>query len=499
MRSNLWMRALAPLSTRVVFGWVVAGALSLAPAAQAQTALTRGVAVTGLSGAQGATRDYTLVVPAGATQLSFALSGGTGDADLYVRRAAVPTTSTNDCASAGSTNTERCAFAAPSAATYFVRVLGYRAYSGATLVANFTPAAAPTPTVVLQNGAVLSGQGAAAGAWLRYRIDVPAGASNLQVSTSGGTGAVDLYVRAALEPTTSAYDCRPLVVGNAEACSFAQPATGSYFIGLYGFQAFSGVTLRVSYTLPAPPPPGTGSTWNGFDAYYVQAIGKTGVALRVALNEAAARSHRRLSYADVWEALKYTDEDPANTANVILIYTGRSQAKTFNASGNPDPDAWNREHVWPKSKGFPDEPQWAHTDVHHLRPADVTVNSTRGNKDFDWGGTAIGEAPGNLTDADSFEPRAADKGDIARMMFYMAVRYEGNDATGVGNLELADSVGVTGNFLGKRCALVSWHRQDPVNADEIRRHARIVERQGNRNPFVDYPAWVEQVFGAGCP
>jgi serine protease len=69
----------------------------------------------------------------------------------------------------------------------------------------------------------------------------------------------------------------------------------------------------------------------------------------------------------------------------------------------------------------------------------------------------------------------------------------------VGNLELADTVGVTGNFMGKRCTLVSWHRQDPVSADEIRRHARIVERQGNRNPFVDYPAWVEENFGAGCP
>ena len=481
-------------------GLVVSLLVVSAPAAWAQTALTKGVTVSGISGASGSTRDYTLVVPAGATGLSFRLSGGTGDADLYVRRGATATSSTNDCASTGSTNAETCSFATPTAATYFVRVQGYRSYSGASLLANYTAGGTPAPTVSLQNGVALGGQGAAQGAWLRYTITVPAGASNLAITSSGGTGAVDLYVRAATAPTLTVYDCRPLVVGNNETCSFAQPQATTYHIGLYGFQAFSGVTIKAQYTVPAPPPGGGGATWSGFESYYVQAIGKTGVALRSALNQAAARGHARKTYAEVWDLLKYTDEDPANTANVILIYTGRSQAKTYNASANAsDQDAWNREHVWPKSRGFPDEAQWAYTDIHHLRPADVSVNSTRGNKDFDWGGTAIGEAPGNFTDADSFEPRAAVKGDIARMMFYMAIRYEGSDATGVPNLELAETAGTTGSVLGKRCALVTWHRQDPVSADEIRRHARIVERQGNRNPFVDYPAWAEELFGAGCP
>jgi serine protease len=285
------------------------------------------------------------------------------------------------------------------------------------------------------------------------------------------------------------------VVGNNESCSFAQPQATAYHVGLYGFKAFAGVTLTVSFTTAA-----SGATWSGFENYYVQAIGKTGVALRSALNQSTQRGHTRLSYSAIWDAIKHTDEDPANANNVILLYTGRSQAKTYNAGTySSDPDAWNREHVWPKSHGFPNESQWAHTDLHHLRPADVSVNSTRGNKDFDWGGSAIGEAPGNYTDADSFEPRAAVKGDIARMMFYMAIRYEGNDSSGVGNLELADTLPTSGTLLGKRCVLVSWHRQDPVDALEIRRHARIVERQGNRNPFVDFPAWVDELFGAGCP
>ena len=491
MRLMVSKRALA-------LGFTLAAAL-VPQAVLAQTALTKGVALTSLSAAKGSTKDYSLVVPAGATNLSFKLSGGSGDADLYVRRGAIATTSTNDCASTGTTNAETCSFAAPSAATYYVRLLAYSSYSGASLVANYTAGSTPPPTVTLQNGVSLGSQAAAAGAWLRYRIDVPTGATNLAVTTSGGTGAVDLYVRAGAEPSSSAWDCRPLVIGNNESCSFAQPQVTSYYIGLYGYQAFSGVTVKAQYSVPTTPPPGTGATWSGFDAYYVQAIGKTGLALRTSLNQHAAFGHVRKTYSEVWDAIKYTDEDQANSANVILLYTGRSQAKTYNASGNTDPDAWNREHVWPKSHGFPDEAQWAHTDIHHLRPADVSVNSTRGNKDFDWGGTAISEAPGNLTDADSFEPRAAVKGDIARMMFYMAVRYDGNDSSGVGDLELAETTGTSGNFLGKRCALVSWHRQDPVDALEIRRHARIVERQGNRNPFVDYPAWVEELFGAGCP
>lgn len=488
--SPVIVAALSALSALSAFGALAA--------AQAQQAISNGVAVTGLSGALNSTRDFTLAVPAGATQLSFTLSGGTGDADLYVRRGAQATSSTRDCASIGSTNAERCSFASPAADTYYVRVQAYRAYSGVSLVGSYTAGGGGgTPeTVTLQPGVPVTGQGAAAGAWLRYRIDVPAGATNLVVRSSGGTGASDLYVRAGAEPTSTTFDCRPLVVGNEETCSFAQPQATTYYIGLYGYKAFSGVTLSASFSLP----PSGGATWPGFDAYYVNAIGKTGVALRVALNEAAARHHARMSYSAVWDALKYTDEDPANTANVILLYTGRSQAKTHNASGNAsDPDAWNREHVWAKSHGFPDEGQWGHTDIHHLRPADVSVNSTRGNKDFDWGGSAIGEAPGNLTDGNSFEPRAAVKGDVARMMFYMAMRYEGNDNTGVGNLELADSVGTSGNLFGKRCTLIAWHRADPVSADEIRRHARIVERQGNRNPFVDYPAWAEELFGTGCP
>lgn len=133
-----------------------------------------------------------------------------------------------------------------------------------------------------------------------------------------------------------------------------------------------------------------------------------------------------------------------------------------------------------------------------MRPTDVSVNSTRGNKDFDIGGSAIAEAPGNFTDADSFEPRNAVKGDVARMMFYMAVRYNGGDNTGTVDLNLVDYSGTANGNLGKLCVLLAWHNQDPVSTTEINRHARIVQRQGNRNPFVDYPAWANEIWDAYC-
>lgn len=350
--------------------------------------------------------------------------------------------------------------------------------------------------IAINNNETKTNLGGASNSETRFELQVPASATNLTITTSGGSGDLDLYVRQGTAPTTSNYTCRPYVSGNNENCNFSTPAAGTWHILLRGYSTFSGVTLKVSYTVNGTST--GGATWSGFDAYYSDAIGLSGTQLKNTLATIAARNHTRMSYAQVWDALKYTDEDPNNTSNVILIYTGRSQAKTFNSSGNNNPDAWNREHTWPKSHGFPDESDWAYTDIHHLRPEDASVNSTRGNKDFDNGGSSIGEAPGNYTDSDSFEPRNTVKGDLARMMFYMDVRYNSNDNTGTENLVLVNNTGTSGGNLGKICTLLAWHNQDPVSQEEINRHARIVSRQGNRNPFVDYPAWANQVWGSAC-
>ncbi|MEA9480036.1 S8 family peptidase [Xanthomonas campestris] len=98
----------------------------------------------------------------------------------------------------------------------------------------------------LTNGTPVTGLGAATGAELNYTITVPAGSGTLTVSTSGGSGDADLYVRAGSAPTDSAYTCRPYRSGNAETCTITAPS-GTYYVRLKAYSTFSGVTLRASY------------------------------------------------------------------------------------------------------------------------------------------------------------------------------------------------------------------------------------------------------------
>ncbi|MGE7387277.1 endonuclease I family protein [Streptomyces sp. NPDC004126] len=226
------------------------------------------------------------------------------------------------------------------------------------------------------------------------------------------------------------------------------------------------------------------------DDYYAPAAGKTGAALKTALHD-IIKTQSRVTYDGVWNALKVTDQDPANPNNVILVYSGRSQSKSTNGGGVND---WNREHVWAKSHGDFGTATGPGTDLHHLRPEDVTVNSTRGNKDFDKGGSPVAEAPGSFTDADSFEPRDAVKGDVARMLLYMAVRYDGGD--GFADLEMNDKVNNgTAPLFGRISLLKQWNQMDPPDAFEQRRNQVIYDTyQHNRNPFVDHPEWVNSIW-----
>ncbi|UED87730.1 endonuclease I family protein [Streptomyces profundus] len=225
--------------------------------------------------------------------------------------------------------------------------------------------------------------------------------------------------------------------------------------------------------------------------YYADAFGKTGEPLRAALHEIISADATRLSYSQVWDALKVTDRDPTDPGSVILLYTGNSRSAD-NHGGNVG--QWNREHVWPQSHGGFGTSPGPGTDLHHLRPSDVQVNSDRGNKDFDNGGTEVPRAPGNFTDADSWEPRDEIKGDIARMAFYMAIRWEGGD--GFADLEVNDTAG-NGSvpYLGRLSTLLEWHEQDPPDAAEQARNDVIYEDfQHNRNPFVDHPEWVADIW-----
>ncbi len=252
--------------------------------------------------------------------------------------------------------------------------------------------------------------------------------------------------------------------------------------GLTGSSAFALVG-----TNPDPDPdPGDPSIPAG---YYDPAAGRTGAALATALH-GIIDGNARLTYTQVWEALKVTDADPNNSANVIEFYSGRSVPKSTNG-GNADD--WNREHTWPQSHGDFGTASGPGTDLHHLRPEDVTVNSTRGNKDFDNGGSAVAQCSDCFTDADSFEPRDSVKGDVARGLMYMAVRYEGGD--GFADLELNNSINGTTPYLGKISVLLAWHAADPVTAAERARNGKVyADYQGNRNPFIDHPEYAEAIW-----
>ncbi|QWF77274.1 endonuclease I family protein [Amycolatopsis sp. CA-230715] len=226
------------------------------------------------------------------------------------------------------------------------------------------------------------------------------------------------------------------------------------------------------------------------DDYYKDAEGKSGAELKAALHTIISKMDK-LDYDQVWDGIKATDEDPANSANVIDVYSGKSQPKTSNGGGTSD---WNREHVWAKSHGDFGTGTGPGTDLHHLRPEQVSVNSERGNKDFDNGGGEVEGAPGNRTDDDSFEPRDAVKGDVARMILYMAVRYDGDD--GAPDLEPNDKVdNGSAPAIGRLSVLKAWSQQDPPDAFEQHRNQVVFDKfQHNRNPFIDHPEWVTSIW-----
>jgi len=202
-------------------------------------------------------------------------------------------------------------------------------------------------------------------------------------------------------------------------------------------------------------------------------------------------NHDEPSYNDLRDfILKESDEDPQNSNNIILLYTGRSQAKsTFGGGANE----WNREHTWAKSHGdFGNNPPCG-TDAHMIRPTDASVNSARGNKDFDEGGQQHSEATECYYTEYTWVPRDAVKGDVARMILYMDVRYEGDN--GELDLTAVDAINTSpAPQHGKLGTLLQWHAQDPPDAFEINRNNVVYSYQENRNPFVDHPEFVAMIW-----
>lgn len=269
--------------------------------------------------------------------------------------------------------------------------------------------------------------------------------------------------------------------------------------------------------------------------YYATVITSSPQALRDSLH-AIIDDHTRYPYTssstDTWDVLEIADEDREEPDNIITIYRNASYLKR--TGGN---DFYNREHTWPKSYGFPDNGaslNYPYTDMHHLFLSDSDYNFERSNKPYDdcdagcqqhvtvsndGRGGVGGGYPGdsNWTDGDYTEGRwetwSGRRGDVARAMMYMDVRYEGglHGITGFAepDLILTDNRNLmdqsnTGNnetvgYMGLLSVLLQWHAQDPVDAIEMQHHEAVASFQGNRNPFIDHPEWAACVFEGICP
>lgn len=179
----------------------------------------------------------------------------------------------------------------------------------------------------------------------------------------------------------------------------------------------------------------------------------------------------RLEYYQRHEYLYDADEDPSNPDNVILMYSGDSRPEDEYQQGDLSTgETFNTEHIYPQSRLASDESK---NDMHHMRVADVDINSERLNYPF-----TDGSGDYKLIDGDKWFPGDDWRGDVARMVMYVNLRY-GEDFATVGSLEL---------FL-------EWNIEDPVSDFEIQRNNVIEAAQGNRNPFIDNPYLATLIWG----
>ncbi|WP_010136641.1 endonuclease [Ochrovirga pacifica] len=226
-------------------------------------------------------------------------------------------------------------------------------------------------------------------------------------------------------------------------------------------------------------------------------LNKTGLALKEELSSKITSTHTRsLSYSDVWNACKATDQNPDNANEVLLIYgyqdttTGTyARRRNIHQNGGGSSD-WNREHSYPKSVGIPNlGTSGPGADAHHLRASDVKLNNNRGSKKYAAGSGNAGNSNGGWYPGDEW------KGDVARMMMYMYLRY--------GSRCLPSNVGIgsTANTPDNMIDLfLIWNAQDPPSAVEVQRNTYHENTshsaaQGNRNPFIDNPRLATLIWG----
>jgi endonuclease I len=248
--------------------------------------------------------------------------------------------------------------------------------------------------------------------------------------------------------------------------------------------------------------------FSGFsqESYYNDVdLDLTGSELKNALSTKITQTHTNfLQYTpEIWIASKITDVNPNNPDEVILIYgwedgsdndgtNDRTRDNSLQDNGSSGSFVWNREHVYPQSLGTPaiTTSTIPGQDAHSLRPVDKPTNSSRGNKRFADGSGNSGESNGGWYPGDEW------KGDVARMMMYMYMRYD--------DICLPTNVGIGDSSLTEDDMIdlfLKWNVEDPVSDFERNRytyHENTTDNssaQGNRNPLIDNPYLATRIWG----
>lgn len=250
--------------------------------------------------------------------------------------------------------------------------------------------------------------------------------------------------------------------------------------------------------------------------YYNSANGLSGAALKTELSSIISNGHMDRGYSGLWTAYKTTDidKDYENDGTILDIYSerpagvdpynytpGSDQCGTYSTEGN----CYNREHIVPQSLFNQASPMVA--DIHFIRATDGKVNGMRSNYPFGKVGSAsytsqngskLGTSASSGYSGTVFEPIDEFKGDVARMIFYFVTRYQSKLSTFSSGNMLGSST-FPGLQTWELNVLLAWHNQDPVSQAEIKRNNASYTFQGNRNPFIDNPNYVNLIWGSQQP
>ncbi|MBP2616368.1 endonuclease [Chryseobacterium jejuense] len=250
--------------------------------------------------------------------------------------------------------------------------------------------------------------------------------------------------------------------------------------------------------------------------YYNSANGLSGAALKTALSSIITSGHQDKGYNGLWIAYKTTDidKDYENDGSILDIYSeqpvgtdpykytpGSNQCGTYSTEGN----CYNREHIVPQSLFSQSSPMVS--DVHFIRATDGKVNGMRSNYPFGKVGSAtftsqngskLGNSASSGYSGTVFEPIDEFKGDVARMIFYFVTRYQSKLSSFSSGNMLGSST-FPGLQTWELNVLLAWHNQDPVSQAEIKRNNASYTYQGNRNPFIDNPSYVNLIWGSQQP